>query len=61
MANYVTASDGTQLDLDSLPQVFGYSGTQLITITVQYLGNTYVQTFTYTGQNITAQSNFVKQ
>lgn len=66
MSETVTASDGTALPIDSLPQVFAYSGSFLSTITVVYadnLGveNTYVQTFTNNGTEITAISRWVKQ
>lgn len=55
-------SDGVVLPLGDLAQVLGYDGSNnLITITVAYLGNTYVQTFTYTGSNLTGISKFAKQ
>ncbi len=57
-----TASDGTTLDLDSLPQVLGYSGGKLTTITVTTGdGNTYVQTLSYTGDDLTGISAWIKQ
>lgn len=56
-----TISDGVQLPLDSLEQVFGYTGSNVTTITVVYAGNTYVQTFIYAGSNVTQISGWVKQ
>lgn len=53
MSDTVTASDGAQLPLDSLPMTFTYSSTFVATISVFYQGNTYVQTFTNDGTNIT--------
>lgn len=61
MADYVTASDGTQLDLDSLEHTYGYSGSVLTSDTVTYLGNTYVKTYVFTGSNLTFESRYVKQ
>lgn len=49
------------LPLDSLEQVFGYTGDNLTTVTVEYQGVTYVQTLTYTGANVTSVSQFVPQ
>lgn len=56
-----TQPDGAQLPLDSLDQIFGYTGSNVTTITVVYQGNTYVQTFTYSGSNITNISGWVLQ
>jgi hypothetical protein len=53
MSGTVQANDGAMLPLDSLPQTFAYSGGFISTITVQYAGNTYVQTFENNGTNIT--------
>lgn len=64
MSETVTADDGTMLPLDSLPQSLAYSGTNLISITVNYQGktsNTYIQTFTYTGSNLTGISRWEAQ
>lgn len=65
MSLTVTASDGTPLPLDSLPQTLAYTtisgNPYLSTITVVYAGNTYVQTLTYTGINLTSISRWVKQ
>lgn len=58
----VIASDGIGLPLDSLAQSMGYNGSgQLVTISVVYLGNTYIQTYSYTSGNLTGVSLFVKQ
>lgn len=65
MSDTVTASDGTQLPLDSLPTVIAYSGGFVSTITVQYDAKStgvlsyFVQTFTNNGTNITNISRFV--
>ena len=56
-----TIPDGVQLPLDSLPATIAYSGSFVSTITVVYEGNTYVQTFTNNGTNITAFTGWVKQ
>jgi len=62
MAEYVTGSDGVQLDIASLPAEYGYDGSgNLTTITVIYRGNTYIQTFTYSGSNLVGSSNWIKQ
>jgi len=60
MSETVTASDGTMLPVSNLPQAFAYSGGIISTITVVYEGNTYVQTFTNDGTNVTAISRWVK-
>jgi hypothetical protein len=65
MSSTVTANDGAQLPLDELTQTFGYTtigGSPYVqTITVVYASNTYVQTFTYTGTNVSAISGWIKQ
>jgi len=61
MSTIVTASDGTQIDLDNVTQAFAYSGGFISTITIVYAGKTFVQTFTNNGTNITNISNWVKQ
>lgn len=58
----VQGSDGKSIPLDSLAQTLGYDGSNnLTTITVSYDGNTYIQTFTYVGSNLTGISAWVKQ
>ena len=58
----VTATDGVQVPIDSLPQSLAYDGSgNLTTTTVTYLGNTYVQTLTYTAGKVTGISQWVKQ
>lgn len=59
MSSTVQANDGAMLPLDSLPLTLAYSGTFVSTITVNYAGNTYVQTFTNNGTNITAISGWI--
>jgi len=58
----VMGDDGIPLPLDELSQTLGYDGSSNLTsITVVYNGSTYVQTLTYTGNNLTAVSGWVKQ
>lgn len=52
---------GVQIPLANLQQTFVYAGGFLATITVQYAGQTYVQTFTNNGVNITVISGWVQQ
>lgn len=63
LASYATctvnASDGTILDLCSLANTFVFSGTQVQTISVQYRGNNYVQTFTYAGGQVSNISAWI--
>jgi hypothetical protein len=54
-------STGDSFNPDSLPQVLGYTGDNLTTITVTDGVSTWVQTLTYTGSNLTAVSAWVKQ
>ena len=53
MSEVVEANDGVLLPLNEIPQVFEYDGTFLSTITVEYAGNIYKQTFTNDGTHIT--------
>lgn len=56
------ASDGVVIPMAAVAQAFAYNGSnQITTITVSYKGNVYVQTYTYTGGNLTGISLFVKQ
>lgn len=68
MSETITASDGTQLPLDSLAQTFTYSGALVQTISVTYPPRNasppftpvvYTQTFTYSGSNVTNISKWV--
>lgn len=59
MSETVQANDGAMLPLDSLPQEFMYSGSFVSSITVQYAGNTYVQTFENDGTNIIYVGNWI--
>ena len=52
---------GTPLPLGDLPELIAYDGAFVSTITVQYYGNTYIQTFTNNGTNITNISGWVLQ
>ena len=55
-------SDGKSLDLDSLPQTLNYTGDKLNYIQVTTGdGALYRQTYTWTGDNVTAISAWVKQ
>jgi hypothetical protein len=56
-----TTPDGNALPVSSLNQTFVYSGSFVSTITVSYQSNTYVQTFTNNGTNITTISQWTKQ
>jgi hypothetical protein len=55
------ASDGVLLPLSSLTETNTYSGGQIATSSVTYLGNTYTQTFTWTLGNLATISQWVKQ
>ena len=59
----IVASDGVIIPIDSLDQTMTYNaaGGLLDTVTVSYGGNTYKQTFTYSGSNVTLISQWVKQ
>ena len=59
MGQTVQANDGAMLPLDSLAQQFVYSGSFISTITVQYAGSTYVQTFLNNGTDIIYISGWV--
>lgn len=62
LAGAAVGSDGVVLDLNSLAQTLAYNADGTInTITVTSGGNTYVQTMTYTGGNLTGISAWVKQ
>jgi hypothetical protein len=52
----VQASNGVALPLDSLEKTYTYSGNFISTISVTYIGVTYVQTFTNDGAHITNES-----
>jgi hypothetical protein len=57
----VIGSDGNAIPITSVAHTYGYSGSNIVTDTVVYQGKTYVQTFTYTGGNLTGVSLYVKQ
>jgi hypothetical protein len=61
MSGTVQANNGTQIPLDSVELVIAYSGNFVSTITVVYAGDTYVQTFTNNGTNITQISGWIVQ
>lgn len=61
MIETILADDGVQLPLAQLTQTFAYAGGFVDTITVTYLTNDYVQTFTDDGTNITEISGWVLQ
>ncbi len=56
--NYI---NGTPIPLDSVEQAFAYTGIFVSTITIEWSGETYVQTFTNNGTNITNISGWVRQ
>lgn len=64
MSETVQANDGTMLPLSSLAQTITYDGTIVETVTVNYPGrtsNTYMQTMTNDGTNITHVSGWEAQ
>lgn len=61
MSGTVQANNGTMIPLDSVAQEIAYSGDFVSTITVEYAGETYVQTFLNDGTNITNISGWVVQ
>lgn len=62
MSSTVTANDGTQLPLNDLPATLTYGApNQVATITVLYRGNTYVQSFTWSGTDLTAYTGWEVQ
>ena len=65
MSITVKASDGRDLPTCSLAMTFGYSGSNLVTATVDYpyqgVAQLYVQTFTYAGTDIINVSEWVAQ
>lgn len=67
MSEYVTANDGTPLDLDSLEMNLEFSGNNVISFSVQAASastrilTTYKQTLTYTGSNATKFSKWEAQ
>jgi hypothetical protein len=59
----VSVPDSQRLDLGSLPHAFGYTSTNLTSDTVQSLNSQrvltyYVQTYSYSGEDITALSQW---
>lgn len=59
MSETVQANDGAMLPLSSIANNFIYSGGFISSITVQYAGNLYTQTFLNDGTNIIYISNWV--
>jgi len=59
MIETVLASDGTQLPLAQLEQIFVYGGSFIDTITVVYETRTYVQTFTNDATNVTEITGWI--
>jgi hypothetical protein len=59
---YVVADNGINIPLDSLAKTYTYNGNNDIeTITIVYAGVTYVQTFAYTGTNLTSVTQWEAQ
>jgi hypothetical protein len=56
-----TVPNGVDLPVDSLEQVFAYEAGQVSTITVQYQGHTYIQTFIWDGDNVASISAWTLQ
>ena len=61
MSATITADNGVMLPLDSLAQTFTYTGSFINTISVEYAGNTYVQTYDNDGTHITFISQWEGQ
>jgi hypothetical protein len=61
VSDYVTASNGVQLELNALAKTLTYSGGLVTTQTVVFSGKTYVQTYTNNGTQITGVSQWVVQ
>lgn len=61
MSETVQADDGAMIPLSSVAQTIAYDGDFVETITLQYQNETYVQTFTNDGTNITEISGWEKQ
>ncbi len=61
MSDYVTASNGVQLEIAALAKTYVWVGGFLSTQSVTYSGVTYVQTFTNNGTNILTSSMWVAQ
>lgn len=59
MGATVQANDGTMIPLDSVPQTFVFAGGFVSTITANYQGKTFVQTFLNDGTDIIYVSNWV--
>lgn len=60
VAGVADSTDGV-FNPDSLPQVLAYSGGKLSTISVTDGTSTWIQTYTYTGDDLTGVSVWVKQ
>jgi hypothetical protein len=61
-AETIIANDETYLPIGSLAHTYGYDGSgNLITDTVSYNNHTYIQTFTYSGSQLTGVSLYVRQ
>lgn len=62
MTQTVKASGGADLPIEALAKTFTYDGSGNVeTISVEYQGTEYVQTFTYTGSSVTNISQWVPQ
>lgn len=61
MSETVQANNGVMIPLSSAAQSFTYDGDFVATITVVYAGETYVQTFTNNGSEITDISGWEVQ
>ena len=59
MGETVQATDGTMLPVNDLAQQIQYAGGFVASITVNYAGRSYVQTFTNDGTNIIFISRWV--
>lgn len=61
MAETAKATDGANLPLESLETAFTYNGDLVTSIIVNYQNVTYIQTFTYAGDNVVNISQWEAQ
>lgn len=57
----VGANASQSIPIDSVGVDFGYTGSNITSMTVVYQGITYVKTVTYSGNNVTSISPWVAQ
>jgi hypothetical protein len=57
----IDVNTGSMLSPSIMPKTYGYTGSNITTVTVTDGDNTWVWTYTYSGSNLTAESGWVKQ